>query len=521
MSTVATSVDERETSEQSSRWTSGPAIVFSIAAFMFLVEMLVASRYGYHIDELYLLACSEHLAWGYIDQPPLAVFITYFARHLFGESLFALHILPALSAAALVWTVGSITREMGGRRFAQGLSALAVLATPAYLLDHHILHLVAFEPLLWAGCAYFAVRAIRRKAPENWLWFGAIAGLGLENKYTFAVLLFGLLLGLLLTPARKSFSSWQLWAGAGLALLLFAPNLLWEIVHHFPFLAWRKYIMAHPEVQTFNYSVFDFAGKQVMYTLPVFFLWIAGIWFFLFSARGRQFRFLGFAILVVLGVCSCSGKPYYAIPVYAIAFTGGAMFVESLTEGTERQWLLRSIVIVMVVAAGAILAPCFLPIFPVAQLARYQRSLHLPLPIRSESYESQSEVPSELAWELGWDDMVAKVAQVYNALPDAEKPKTGIVTGTYGEAGAVDLLGKKYGLPKAICGQLSYHDFGTRNYTGEVLITIGLGNLNNACRSVQFGALSTPPYGYGGHEIMVCRGLQFDLRKEWPAALHY
>jgi hypothetical protein len=510
---------------QTNRWPSGPSIVLYIAAFMFLIEILVASRYGFHVDELYFLACSEHLAWGYIDQPPLTIFIAYLARHLFGESLLALRILPALAAAALVWTVGSITREIGGGRFAQVLSAIAVLATPAYLLNHHIMHIVAFEPLLWAGCAYFAVRAIQRDAPNNWLWFGAIAGLGLENKYTFAVLLSGLLLGLLFTPARKSLSTWQLWGGATLALLLLAPNLIWETARHFPFLAWQRYIRAHPEVQTFNFSAFDFLCKQIMYTLPVFVLWVAGLWFFLFSSRGKQFRFLGFAILVVLGVCLCSGKPYYAIPAYAIAFTGGAIAVENLTEGADRRWL-RSVFVVVVVAAGTILAPCFLPILPVEQFVPYQRSLHLPLPIRSEFYESQSELPGILAWEFGWDEMVAAVARVYNALPDEDKSKAGILTTSYGPAGAIDLLGKKYGLPKAICPQLAYYDFGPRNYTGDVLIIIGFtpSRVAELCSSVQLGATLENRYGYDGQRgpiINVCRGLAFDLQRNWPALKQY
>lgn len=153
--------------KSANRWTSGSAIVLYVAATMFITEMLVASKYGFHIDELYFLTCSEHLAWGYIDQAPLIVFLTYLSRHLFGDSLLALHFLPALSAAALVWTVGSITREIGGGRFAQALSAIAVLVTPAYLLLHHLMHIVAFEPLLWAGCTYFAVRGRKRNAPTH------------------------------------------------------------------------------------------------------------------------------------------------------------------------------------------------------------------------------------------------------------------------------------------------------------------------------------------------------------------
>jgi hypothetical protein len=529
MSTVPSSSEWEvpvQADERTNRWTSGPAIVLYVAALMFLIEMLVASRYGFHVDELYFLACSEHLAWGYIDQPPLIVFLAYLARHLFGESLLALRLLPALSAALLVWTVGSITRELGGRRFAQVLSAIAVLVTPAYLAFHHLLTMNAFEPTLWAGCAYFAVRAVKRNAPNNWLWAGVIAGLGLENKYTISVFLFGMVVGLIFTPGERWLRTWQLWAGAALAMVIFAPNLLWETVHNFPFLQWQRTIRETPGgAQTFNFAVSDFLVKQVMLTLPVVFLWIIGLWFFLISARGKQFRFLGFAILVVLGVSLRSGKPWYAIPIYAIAFTGGSIAVEGFTDRFDRRWL-RSVFVVAIVAAGMILAPCFIPILPVERFVPYQRSLHLPLPVRSESYEMESELPGFLAWEFGWDEMVAAVAQVYNALPENEKPKVGIFTSSYGPAGAINLLGKKYGLPKATCGQLSFHDFGPRDYTGEVMIFVEFkpSVLAQNCSSVQLGASLENPNGYSGQRgpiINVCRGLLWDLQQNWPTLKHY
>jgi hypothetical protein len=530
MSTAASATNlqrvQKKVEEQTSCWTSGSAIVLYIAVAKLIVQLLTAPRYGFNVDELYFLACSEHLDWGYVDQPPLIALIALVARHSLGESLLALRFIPALAGALLLWLTGCITREIGGGRFAQGLSAIAVLVSPAYLFVHHLLTMNAFEPALWAGCVYFAVRGIGRDAPVNWLWAGALAGLGLENKYTIAMLLLGLLVGLIFTSARKWLGVWQFWAAGALAMLIFAPNLIWEIVHHFPFLEWQRYIRANPRVQTFNFSVSDFLLDQVLLTLPVFALWIIGLWFFLVSAQGKRFRFLGVAILVVLGICLRSGKPYYAIPIYAIAFTGGAIAVEGFTNVSNRRWL-RSIFVIIIVAIGAILAPCFIPILPIERFVQYQRSLHLPLPIRSEFYESQSELPGYLAWEFGWDEMVAAVAQVYKALPEEEQSKTGIIAAGYGEAGAIDLLGKKYGLPKAISGQLAYYDFGPRNYTGEVMILVGHFP-PRACRSFQFGATLENRYGYDGQRgpiINVCRDFGFDfgmgLQRMWPLLKHY
>jgi hypothetical protein len=378
--------------------------------------------------------------------------------------------------------------------------------------------------VLWAGIAYFAVRSIKRGAPNNWIWAGALAGIGLENRYSTGLFLFGLVVGLVFTSARKCLSNWQLWAGGCLALVLFAPNLIWEIVHHFPFLAWQKYIRSHPDSGMFDFSVSNFLLDQVMMTLPVIFLWIVGIWFFLISAKGRQFRFLGFATLVVFGVFAASGKTYYTIPIFAIAYTGGAVAVESFTERSDYHWL-RSIFVLIIVAAGLILAPTAIPILPVERLILYQRSLHLPR-VQGEPYLNESEIP-QFAWEFGWDEMAAAVGRVYNALPEEEKSKAGIFAASYGEAGAIDLLGKKYGLPKAICPQLAYYDFGTRNYTGDVMIFIGNPDaLARECRSVQFGASLENPYGFSGQRgpiINVCRGfgLGYDLRQIWPYMKRY
>jgi hypothetical protein len=189
--------------------------------------------------------------------------------------------------------------------------------------------------------------------------------------------------------------------------------------------------------------------------------------------------------------------------------------------GVDRRWL-RKISLALMIAAGVILAPCFLPILPPSRFVAYQSALHLPLPVRAEDYEKQTDFPGHLAWEFGWDEMVAAVAKVYYALPEDERSKAGILTDTYGEAGAVDLLGKKYGLPKAICGQLSYYDFGPRNYTGDVLIFIAIPD--HLCRSVQYGATLKNPYGYSalrGPMINVCRGFYGDLQRDWPARKHY
>src|SRR5262249_49733888 len=154
------------------RWISGPAIVLYIASAKLLLHLLTAGRYGIFRDEMYYLACSKHMAWGYVDHPPLTVFLGWLTRHMFGESALAIRLLTALAGAALVWLTGKLARDMGGGRFAQGMGALAVVVVPTYLLFHHLLTDNAWEPLMWLGSIWLVVRAINTQDARYWLWFG-------------------------------------------------------------------------------------------------------------------------------------------------------------------------------------------------------------------------------------------------------------------------------------------------------------------------------------------------------------
>ena len=273
-----------------------PAI---IACVYFVAHMATATRYGYFRDALYYLACSEHLAWGYVDQPPLIVFIAWVARHTLGVSLPALLLWPALAGAARIILTAAFARELGANKFGTALAA-ALAATPAvwYANDHQFA-MNAFEPLFWTGCAFAVARMIHTNNPKWWLAFGGIAGLGLGNKYSIAAFAFFLLVGLLLTPQRKFlFSAWIL-AGGVVALLLFLPNLLWNVQHHWPFLELMRNIRASGRDVVL--SPVAFLAQQILIMTPATLpFWLGGLWFY-FSRAGKQFRVFGWAFVFTLG----------------------------------------------------------------------------------------------------------------------------------------------------------------------------------------------------------------------------
>ena len=221
----------------STSWLLTGGLVVLCAAVVKLVVHLYANRhYGYFTDELYFLACGRHLAWGYVDQPPLIALVARLSSLLWGESLPAVRLLPALAGVGKVFLTGLIARELGGGRFAQGLAALAVLLAPGFLGMDNLLTMNAFEPLFWLGCAYVVLRIVHTGNQKLWLWVGLPAGLALLNKHSMLIFGFGIVAGLVLTKERRCFRSPWIWLGGLLALLIFLPNLVWNIQHHFPFL---------------------------------------------------------------------------------------------------------------------------------------------------------------------------------------------------------------------------------------------------------------------------------------------
>jgi 4-amino-4-deoxy-L-arabinose transferase-like glycosyltransferase len=500
---------------------SGPSLVLLIAAGKLLFHLFTANRYGIFRDELYYLACADHLDWGYVDQPPLIAAMAWFARHVFGDSLLGLRLLPAVAGAALVWLTGKLSRELGGGRFAQALAALSVACVPIYLVFQHWLTMNAFEPLIWTGCAWFAVRAIRTSEPRYWLAFGVLAGIGMENKYSMAFFVTGMVAGLLLSPERRAFRNRWMWLGALAAFLIFLPNLIWLVRHNFPFLE----LMSN--VRSSNRDIvrgpLAFVLDQAMLVNPVLFpLWVAGLAWLLFNRAGRRYAVLGWTYLVMLVLfIALKGKNYYLAPAYPMLLAAGAIAFEQITS--QRIAWGRPVYLTLLIAVTAILAPLFAPILPVETYIRYQNFLGLEPP-KSENQRT-GPLPQYFADEFGWDEMTRAVAKVYFSLPPSERATTAIFANDYGQAGAIDFFGPKYGLPKSISGHQNYWYWGPRGYTGETVIVLGSDGRGDRehFASVEVAGRVEHPYSrLDEHfDIFLCRRLNVDLQTLWPQVKHW
>ena len=499
-----------------SRFFSGPALVLYIAAFKLLLQLFAAPHYGIFRDELYYLACSEHLAWGYVDQPPLIAFIAWFARHVFGESLIGLRLLPALAGALLVWLTGTLTREMGGNRFAQALAALAVIPVPVYLIMHHWLTMNAFEPLIWMGCAWCVVRAVNAGDASYFLWAGVLAGIGMENKYSVAFFATGLVVGLLASPDRRFLKSRWFWFGVAAMFLIFLPNLIWLVHYHFPFLDFLHNVrMGDRDIKR---APLAFILDQAMMLNPILApLWMGGLAWLFFGRDSRRYRFLGWTYLVVLGIIMfLKGKNYYVAPVYPMLFAAGAIALEKLS--VKRWKFVWVVYVILIVAAGIVLTPTALPILPVETYIRYQQAIGL-VPVKAENQRT-GPLPQYFADEFGWEEMAQKTAAIYNSLSPEERSHTAIFGNNYGDAGAIDFFGPKYGLPKSIGNGSNYWYWGPRNYSGDIAIVLGSDGRGDRehFRSVEVAGHTDNPYSREDEhfDIFLCRGITMNLQEAWP-----
>jgi len=481
-----------------------------------LVHVLTATRYGIFRDELYYLACSEHLDWGYVDQPPLIALLAWLVRHLLGDSLLGLRLLPALASGALVVITGKLVKEMGGGRFAQSLAATAVMFAPIYLILHHWLTMNAFEPLFWMGGAYCVVRAINSREERYWLWFGLLVGAGLENKYSMAFFTLGVLIGVIATGERRFLRSRWLWLGALAAGVLFLPNFVWLIGHHFPFLELMHNIrQTHRDVVRGPISfVLDQAMIMGPWSLPI---WVLGLAWLLVSAEGRRYRALGLTYLVLLVFfIVLKGKNYYLAPAYPMLFAAGAIAFERWTRTRSKSS--RPIYLALVIVGGVLFLPLTTPILPPEAFIRYQRALGIEPP-KAENQDN-GPLPQYFADEFGWEEMVTRVAAVYKSLPEQERSRTMIFANDYGSAGAVDFFGPKYGLPKAVSNHQTYWYWGPRNYDGRTVIVLGSDGQSDRqhFQSVEVAAQVSHPYSRRDEwfPILLCRGLTFNLTESWP-----
>jgi hypothetical protein len=510
--------------DSQSFFAGGMMIVLAIALAKLFFHIYFNNRYGYFRDEFNYISCGDHLAWGYVDQPPLIPFLIHICRAVLGDSLRSIRFIPALASSFLVIQTAVLAREFGGRRFALLLSAVTILIAPQYLSNGSLLGTNCLEPNLWMGCAYFAILAIKRADPRYWLWFGVVAGIGLEEKYSIALFGFGIVVGLLLTEQRRVFLNKWIWLGGLAAFLIFLPNLLWNVHYDWPFLELMRNIKAEGRDVILPAGQYFFQQTLLVHplTAPI---WITGLLAFFFSSRLRPYRFLGWSYVVCYAIFfALHGKNYYLAPIYPVLLAAGAVMIESAithleTAHPRASWLKPAAVVVLL-ASGAHLAPVVGPILSPDGFIAYMKYLPFKLPVMEHSH-ARATLPQWYADQFGWEEIVAETAQAWNRVPAEERKDCGIFAQDYGQAGAIDFLGRRYGLPPALSGHQTWFLWGPRGYSGNCMIVLddSRENLEALWQHVEYvGTSADNPYALEKQiDVFICKGAKFGtLADLWP-----
>ncbi len=472
-------------------------ILIAIALGRLLVHVLTNAHYGFHRDELATLDDARSLAWGYVAYPPLTPFLARVALELFGASVAGVRFFGALAQCTAIVLTGLTAREMGGGRWAQVAAALAVAIAPVSILWGALFQYSGLDYLWWVLAAYCAARLLRTEDPRWWLGIGVVIGLGMMTRYTMGFLALGITGGVLLTASRRDLRGKWLWNGVAASLLIFLPNLIWQVQHDLISLEFLRYLHAR-DVRVGRADGFLIQQLFVPanpFTVP---LWAAGLWFYFASPTGKRYRLLGWMFVIPFVLFAIArGREYYTAGSFPLLFAGGAVWGERWIA--SRRWLAGS-ALVLGAAFGIIVVP-----FPA---------------VNSWWWNHVASQVDDFREEVGWPELVETIAGIRDALPAKERRALGILAGNYGEAGAIDLYGPAHDLPHAISGVNSYWLRGYGGPPPQTLIVVGLSRtaLERYFKTCEVAGQVSNRYGVKNEEtqehpdIFVCRG----LRQPWP-----
>ncbi|MCI0552909.1 MAG: glycosyltransferase family 39 protein [Anaerolineae bacterium] len=489
-------------------------ILLLLGLALFLLHMFTNHQYGFHQDEMVVLDNANNLDWGFIEYPPLTPFLARIELTLFGLSLVSARTFAALAQSIVMVLTGLMARELGGKRPAQILAAVAAAIAPIALIQGSLIQYVTFDFLWSVLIAYLVLRLLKSEEPRWWLAIGMVIGLGMMTKYTMAFYVAGLVGGVLFTGARRYLRSPWLWAGVALSLLIFLPNLIWQIEHNFISLEFLSSIHERDvEIgRADGYIMEQFVLCANPFMLP---LWVAGLIYYFRSEAGKRYRVIGWMYVIsFLIYLFTQGRSYYQAPAYPMLIAAGVIawqrWLEQMTAQKARIALAATWIFIIIGAVvGGVLS------LPVA-------------PISSPLWNITSEVHDIFTEQIGWHEMIQTVAGIYANLPEAEKPRAGILAGENDEAAALNLFGENYGLPKAISSSNTFFLRGYGNPPPETLIVVGFSQeaVTSLFGQCDVAATITNPHGVENDlrdppNIFVCSNPRLPWNELWNKLKRY
>lgn len=464
--------------------------------------------YGYFVDELYYLACASRPDAGYIDHPPFSILLLKAIVELFGDSLAAIRFLPAAAGAGTVFLTGMIARRFGGGNFAVLLSAFAVMGSPVLLVLFGFYSMNSLEVLLWNGIVLTVIALIQDQKPKLWILVGILAGIGMENKHTFAVFIIVLAASLLLTLQFRQFLSPYLWLGGLVALAILAPNFFWEIRHDWVSLEFYRNATA---LKNLPASPVRVIVDQILSENPgSVFLWAAGVFFFFKQPKETGLRVFGWVFVILLGflILAQSSRPDRIAAAYPVLFAGGACLLEKLRQ----RWIMPT-ALATVVAAGIAFLPAGLPVLPPESLATYASTIGV---IPQIEKGKAAALPQWFGDRFDWEKLNESVTNAYEALPSGTRKETVVLGKYYGHAGAIEHFSR--GSIPVISGHNSYYLWGYGKGKDKSVLAVGFKReeLEGAFKDVkEVGKYSRRFTNETEVPVYLCQGLRIGTEDFW------
>lgn len=472
-----------------------PRGVWLASAGIVALLLAVSGRYGFHRDELYFLVAGRNLDWGFVDQPPLTPLLARISETIGGTSPTAIRVLPALAIGAVVLITAAIARRFGGGRRAQVFAGIAAGGAGYALAVGHLLSTSTFDYLLWSIAIWLLVGLLDGDDPRRWALLGAVVGVGLQNKHLIAFLAVSVLAALLVSVRRRVLAGRWPWVGAAIAALIAAPNLIWQATNEFPQLEMAQ-ALADRSDGPIAFVLEQIGLLSIVLIIPA----AVGWWRLLRSNDLAQWRPIGVVfVLLFVFFLVMGGKSYYMAPMYPVLLAAGALWLEDLTERARQ------------VMTGATALGVFVGLF-------------IALPLLPAS--SGIDPTGELGETVGWPELIDQVVAVYESIPPEQRASTVIYTASYGEAGAIDVLGAGVGLPAASSGHNNYWLWGPPEAHGPI-IGVGRfgGTLRSICPALEEVGVITNPDGVDNEEagapIVLCLSPSRQLADIWPDLKHF
>ena len=491
------------------------AVLWLLGLAFTTLHLIAGAGYGFHRDELLTYSNARDLEWGYVVYPPVTALLGRIELTLFGTSLVGYRFFAALACGIMAVLTGLMSRAMGGGRQAMLVSAFAASIGGSVFFTGSFMSYMSFDLLWWVAVAWCVARLLESGNARWWLGIGAFIGLGFMTKYTMAFFVAALLGGMLLTPNRRYFRSPWFWCGVALALLIVAPNLWWQYQHHFVSLAWMRSIHAR-DIGLGRADYFLLNQLWEICGLAALPLVFAGLWFLFRRPEGRRWRMIGWMFVITLVfLMAVRGRDYYLAPAYPMVLAAGAAWSESWLRSlaAQRQTQMLRAAWIALGINGLIIAVLVLPFAPV----------------NSAWWRVQDATSHQYNMEIGWPELARTIAQVRDSLPAADRASAGVMAADEGEAGAVNLYGRAYGLPRAISGMNSNWLRSYGDPPPQTVIAVGFkpGELNQIFASCQDAAQLWNPYGVANDifrdrdQVYVCRNIRSPWPEFWKHFLYY